>query len=429
MPLEFPKGFLWGTATSSHQVEGGNTNNQWWDWEQHPDHIWHGDKSGEACGWWTKAEADLERAAKLSQNAHRLSVEWSRIEPEEGVWNDAALERYGQILGFMRSRGITPMVTLHHFTNPRWLEQKGAWLHPETPARFARFCEHVVAGLGDLCALWCSINEPVIYAVQGYLLGEFPPGRTSLLETFRVVSALLRGHALASTAIRRASPKANVGIVHHVRLFDPATDAIPDRMVAGLWDYLFNGALLNALETGVLPPPLGPWTRVPGLRGSNDFFGLNYYTRERVAFDATAPQLGFGRRFTPKEVEQSDAGYNGETYGEIYPQGLERALERVSSLKWPVFITEFGLPDADDDQRPSFIVRHLEAAHRAIQAGTDLRGAFLWSLVDNFEWAEGWGLRFGLIALDQKTGERTERPSARILERIARANAIPDDLL
>jgi beta-glucosidase len=269
----------------------------------------------------------------------------------------------------------------------------------------------------------------VIYAVLGYLMDGFPPGHTSLLETFRVIAAMLRGHAMAAHAIRKASPTANVGIVHHVRLFDPATDSIPDKMVAGLWDYLFNGALFNALETGVLPPPLGWWTQVPGLRGSNDFFGLNYYTRERVAFDLSAPQLGFGRRFTPKDVEQSDAMHDGETYGEIYPDGLTRALKRVSSLKLPVFITEFGLPDADDDQRPSFIVRHLEATHRAIQSGVDVRGAFLWSLTDNFEWAEGWGLRFGLIALDENTGERTERPSARVFERIARANAIPDDLL
>jgi beta-glucosidase len=429
MPLEFPKGFLWGTATSSHQVEGGNTNNQWWDWEQQPGRIWHGDQSGEACGWWTNAESDLEHAANLGQNAHRLSIEWSRIEPEDGVWDEVVLNRYKEILEFMRFVGLTPMVTLHHFTNPRWLESKGAWLHPDTPARFATFCERVVSRLGDVCNLWCTINEPVIYAVQGYLLGEFPPGRTSILETFRVIGAMLRGHALASSSIRRASPTANVGLVHHVRLFDPATDSLPDKTVAGLWDYLFNGALLNALETGVLPPPLGWWTPIPGLRGSNDFFGLNYYSRDRVTFDLNAPQMAFGRRFTPTEVEQSDTMHNGQTYGEVYPDGLERALKRVSSLKLPVFITEFGLPDADDDQRPSFLVRHLEATHRAIQAGVDVRGAFLWSLTDNFEWSEGWGLRFGLIALDEKTLERTERPSARVYERIARANAIPDDLL
>src|SRR5262245_45814557 len=214
-PRHFPPGFLWGTATAAHQVEGQNTNNQWWDWEQQPGRIWHGDRSGDACDWWRNAEADFDRAAALGQNAHRLSIEWSRIEPREGVFDDTAIGRYREMLQGLRSRAITPMVTLYHFTNPCWLEAQGGWLNPGTPERFARFTAHAVAALGDLCELWCTINEPIVYATQSYLLGLWPPGATDIAKTLRATGMLLRGHAAAAQAIRRANPSLRVGIVHH----------------------------------------------------------------------------------------------------------------------------------------------------------------------------------------------------------------------
>lgn len=424
-PRHFPPGFLWGAATSAHQVEGQNSNNQWWDWEQQPGRIWHGDRSGDACGWWRDPEPDFDRAAALGQNAHRLSIEWSRVEPREGVFDITALDRYRAMLVSLRRRGIRPMVTLHHFTNPRWLEAQGGWLHPAAPERFARFAGHAVAALADLCDLWCTINEPLVYVTQSYMLGIWPPGQSDITSAIRVMSALLRGHVAASQAIRRVDPALRVGIVHQLRLFDPATPDARDLGVAVVWDYLFNTILLHALRTGRVMPPFGDGRVWPGLRESCDFFGLNYYTRERVAFDARQPGLMFGRRYTPADVPQSEAGFEGKTYGEIYPHGLYRALRRAAGLGLPIYITETGLPDADDDQRPGFILSHLAAAHRAIQDGVDLRGVFLWTLVDNFEWSEGWGLRFGLYALDQGTGVRRLRPSGALYAAIARANAIP----
>jgi beta-glucosidase len=423
-PRRFPPGFLWGAATAAHQVEGQNDNNQWWDWEQRPGKIWHGDRSGDACGWWRDPTPDLDRAAALGHNAHRLSIEWSRIEPREGVFDRAAIERYRAMLSALHGRGIAPMITLHHFTNPRWLEARGGWLHPETPARFAYFAARAVAELGDLCRLWCTINEPIVYATYSYLLGEWPPGISDVIATFRVAAALLHGHAAAARAIRQANPALRVGIVHHMRLFDPATRSPLDFAAAAAQDYLFNGAALVALHTGRLPPPLGLGV-VPGLRDSCDFIGLNYYTRDFVAFDPRLPQEIFGRRFTPPGAPHSDAGRDAKPYGEIYPDGLYRALRRVARLGLPIYITETGLPDADDSRRPQFILEHLAAIHRAIEAGVDVRGVFLWSLVDNFEWAEGWGLRFGLYALDERTGERRLRPSGALYAAIARANALP----
>ena len=427
--LVFPPGFLWGTATSSHQVEGGNSNNQWWDWEQQPGRIWHGDRSGDACGWWQNTDTDFDAMVRLGQNAHRFSVEWSRLEPRENEFDASAFVRYRQMLEGLQSRGITPMLTLHHFSNPRWLEAKGAWLDAGTPARFARLAERVVRELGDGCTLWCTINEAGVYAAMGYLFGEFPPGEKSVPLSFQVYANMLKGHVLARQAIKAVQPHAQVGFVHQVRHFDPASSAPRDVMAAWLLDYLYNGSLLKTLKTGRLFPPLGVWQEIPGLRGSNDFLGLNYYTRDRVAFDSHESRMAFTRRFTPAEAEHSDNGRSGEPYGEIYAEGLYRALKRIEPFNVPVYITEFGLPDHDDDQRPAFLVRHLHVLHRAIQEGMDVRGVFHWSLVDNFEWAEGWSLRFGLIGLDEKTGVRTQRPSAQVYAEIAKANAIPGHLL
>lgn len=406
-PLRFPPGFLWGTATSSHQVEGGNTNNQWWEWEQQGK-IWRGDVSGAACGWWQDAESDLDRAKALGTNAQRISVEWSRIEPEEGRWNHAAFRRYREILQGIRSRGMTPMVTLHHFTNPLWLEAQGAWLNPATPGKFARFVERTVGEIGDLCELWCTINEPTVYTALSYVLGHWPPGRVSVRDSLRVFGNLVRGHQLAARVIHGIHPAHRVGVVHHKRVLDPATPAKRDVLVTVLYDWVFNGRLFQVT------------------RASSDFFGMNYYSRDHVAFDPRAPLQMFGRRFTPDHFEQSDKGFLGASFGEIYPEGLYRALKRVHRrLKLPIYITETGLPDEDDDQRPRFILSHLAAVHRAIRDGVDVRGVFLWSLVDNFEWAEGWGMRFGLYAMDERTGERTLRPSGALYGIIARANAIP----
>ncbi len=215
VPRPFPPGFLWGTASSSHQHEGQNTNNQWWAWEQQPGRIWHGDVSGDACGWWNELEPDLDRAAGLGLNAHRLSLEWSRIEPRDGVFDESAIRRYREMLEALRRRRLTPMVTLHHFTNPLWLEARGAWLDPRTPERFARYVAYAVGKLGDLCQLWCTGNEPTVYAGMGYLEGLWPPGATSLLLTRKILEALLRGHAAAATAIHQAGPAHRVGIVHN----------------------------------------------------------------------------------------------------------------------------------------------------------------------------------------------------------------------
>lgn len=427
--LNFPPRFLWGTASAAHQVEGGNTNNDWWTFEQQPGAIWHNDRSGLACDWWRNAERDFDLMAEMGHNTHRLSVEWSRIEPEEGFFDRTAIARYRQMLAGLQQRGIEPMVTLHHFSSPIWLARQGGWSNPGVVRLFRRFVHYTVEHLGDLVTLWCTINEPNVYAALGYLLGEHAPGKRSLLLYFRVLKHLLQAHAAAYRIIHTLDGSALVGLVKNMQIFEPLDPSdLLSRRLAGILGQLFNEITWTAVKDGRLQFPLrmGLQTYSP-LVDSLDFVGLNYYTRVRVS--RRAPDGNRGRVLQPTPAaETSDSGRNGP-YGEIYPAGMYRVLKQVAALGKPIYITENGLPDADDDQRPRFLLRHLAQVQRALREGIDVRGYYHWAFTDNFEWAEGWGLRFGLVALDEASQTRTPRPSARLFADIISANAITREMV
>jgi beta-glucosidase len=398
--LSFPSEFLWGTATSAHQVEGNNTNNDWWAFEQQPGAIWHNERSGLACDWWRNAEGDFDLMAQMGHSTHRLSVEWSRIEPEKGVFDPVAIARYRQVLTGLRERDIEPMVAFFHFTTPLWLAGEGGWRNPDVVEHFRRFVRYTAEQLGDLVTLWCTINEPSIYAALGYLFGEHAPGVKSWRLCFRVLSHLLQAHAAAYHAIHEVDESAQVGLAKATQIFDPLEPADwASVRLARLLDYLFNGVVLRAVGDGRLRPPLGLGIRRHDpLADSLDWLGVNYYSRRRVSL-----RRGGGDRMsvlhrTPG-ADVSDSGRGGP-YSEIYPFGLYRVLKRVAGLGKPIYVTENGLPDADDDQRPRFVLTHLSQMHRAMAEGVDVCGYYHWTFVDNFEWAEGWALRFGLVALD-----------------------------
>lgn len=430
--LRFPNGFLWGTASSSHQCEGGNTKNQWYRWEQES-HILTGERSGDACNWWENAEYDFMLAEQIENNALRLSLEWSRIEPVEGEWDSRAIDRYRAMLMNLRVRLIKPIVTLHHFTEPIWFAERGGFANEANIGYFVRYVKYAVENLSDVCNFWITINEPNIYAVMGYLLGSYPPGEHDIKRTMLVLRNLLQAHVEAFYVIRDAQPVAEIGCCLHYRLFDPSNDRSPlDRSIASLQDTLFNWQALQALETGQFLPllkiVLSPLSHAPGTR---DFHGVNYYTREMVRFDPTRPTDLFGRRFVQPGSVHNDSG-RGIDFGEIYPFGLYRVLKSVYQRtrgNKPIYITENGFSDALDDRRPRAILEHLAMVHRAIREGMPVRGYFYWSLVDNFEWAEGWGVRFGLIELDRETQERIPRSSASMFGEICRANAISEDIV
>ncbi|MEE9617874.1 MAG: glycoside hydrolase family 1 protein [Anaerolineae bacterium] len=417
--FHFPSDFKWGVATAAHQVEGNNTNNDWWDWEQQEGHIKDGHKSGLACNWWENAEADFDRAAELGLNALRLSVEWSRIEPRAGEFDDSALERYGQMLRGLRERNIEPMVTLHHFTNPCWLAERGGWENPESISLFARFVRRVVESLGEHCDLWCTINEPNVYGYMGYLEGVFLPGESDFQAAMRVIRHLLAGHAAAYREIHALQSQARVGFAHNMRIFDPYTPrSLLDRRVARMVDKVYNQDILTTLTKGRWTLPLGlglAWK----LRHTLDWIGLNYYTRDLVTFDYTQSQTLFSRRLHADDAELLDGGY-----GEFYPRGMFRSLQRLARLGLPIYVTENGIPDDDDDQRPRYLLTHLHQMWHAIQLCYPVMGYYHWTLVDNFEWAEGWTLRFGLFALDPETQARMSRRSADLYADVIRANGI-----
>ncbi len=422
-PLQFPAHFLWGTASSAHQVEGLNRNNQWWAAEAKPGAIWHEGKSGAACNWWADAEADFDRMAGMGLNAHRLSVEWSRIEPEPGRFDGAAMERYRAILAALTARGIRPMVCLHHFSNPLWLEARGGWQRAEVIERFQSFVRYTVTGLRDLCSDWLTINEPQVYVNHAFLEGIFPPHKRDTLAGLRVYRHMLLAHGVAYQTIHSLQPEAQVGNASALRAYRGERDGSRrDAFAAAVHRYLGEDIWLRAIRSGFILPPMGHGDWHPALRDSFDFIGINYYTQTLVRFKPNPLKL-FGERKHKEGAELSDSGRDGP-YSWYAPEGLYDLCVAMAALGKPIYVTENGLPDADDDQRPRWLLGHLAAVQRAIADGADVRGYYHWTFVDNFEWAEGWGLRFGLIALDPATQVRTPRPSAALYAEIARANAI-----
>jgi beta-glucosidase len=417
--LRFPEGFLWGVSTSAHQVEGGNENNNWSDWER-TGHIRSGERSGLACDWWHNAERDFDLAGQLGLNALRMSVEWSRIEPEEGRFDEKALLRYRAMLQGLRERGIRPFVCLHHFTNPRWFEAKGAFLSDDAVPRFERFADRVADALGDLCSDWLTFNEPNVYGSLGYVLGEFPPGRTGdFIAYSRTVRAMLSAHAAAYRVLHRRSSAANVGFTVNLQRFAPERPHhLGDRLLTRVLERSFNAIFLR----GLTPSRRGLVRRAEAV-GAYDFVGFNHYGWMNVRFEPKNARFGFLDLRTPKGMREGDAGF-GMGYGGLDPSGLAVIAEELSVMGKPLLVMEHGVPDREDRVRPWLVARAAAALHAALRKGIDVRGYFHWTLVDNFEWAQGWALRFGLVELDPRTQTRTPRKSASLYSAFARANGL-----
>ncbi|MEX2053840.1 MAG: family 1 glycosylhydrolase, partial [Patescibacteria group bacterium] len=305
---KFPRGFLWGSATSAYQVEGGNLNS---DWE-----VLFSPKAGLAGDHYHRFKEDFDLAKSLNQNAHRLSIEWARIEPEKGQFDEREINHYQEVLGALKERGIRPLVTLHHFTNPLWFFKRGGWESRSAPSYFASFVRFAVTQLADLCDFWITVNEPTVYASEGYLWGRWLPGKHDPLSAAVVLKHLLEGHRAAYGIIHSIQPKAKVGLAH-----------------APVY-----------LRTPVSGHPVNPLDRkVVAWSGDQDFVGLNYYRAVGRVNDLPKNDLGWA----------------------IYPQGIQETLLKLKELNLPIYITENGIADADDDQRANFIADHLAAVWRA----------------------------------------------------------------
>ncbi|MCW9054700.1 MAG: glycoside hydrolase family 1 protein [Candidatus Pacebacteria bacterium] len=417
MRREFPKGFFWGASTSAHQVEGG-THNDWSEWEKENakrlaesagvgTDVWKSWESrdrgrfpemleeanyisGRAADHYNRFEKDFDIAKSLGHNAHRFSIEWSRIEPEEGKFDEKEIEHYRTVIAALRARGMEPFVTLWHWPIPLWLEKKGGLESREFVSHFTRYTEKVVAALGADVVFWITLNEPEVVAGHAYLKGCWPPQKKSYSAYRRVIRNLIRAHKAAYTVIKESHPEAKVCVAKHNIYFESAGGFI-NKALKWVADRWWNDWFLN--ET----------------KGYQDVITLNHYHRNRINY-------GFNEDHNERI---SDMGW------ELHPESLaQMAREMHEKYKLPIYVTEHGLADADDSHREWFITESLKHLHHAIEEGVDVRGYLHWSLLDNFEWDKGFWPRFGLVAVDFKTQERKVRPSAQVYKKVCESNVL-----
>jgi beta-glucosidase len=409
LSLRFPKGFLWGTATAAHQVEGGNTKNDWALWERLPGKVAGGDRAGRATDHYHRYALDFDLAASQHMNAHRFSLEWSRIEPRDGEWDAKEIAHYRAVLEALRVRGQQTMVTLFHFTVPQWFAARGGWAAKDAVGYFLRFATKAADAFGDLVDFWCTQNEPLVYVVMGYILGTWPPGIKNYRTAWTVFHNLTAGHVAATHGLHerarmlgRAVP---VGVANNLISFYSYRKHSPlDAVSLTLSDWVWNHAYYR--ET----------------RGSHDYLGVNYYFHQRIKREeGKLVQLFVDLRAENREM--SDIGW------EVYPAGIFDVLQELGEQHLPIYITENGIATVNDDRRIRFLVAYLKEVYHAIQSGIDIRGYFHWSLLDNFEWEKGYAARFGLIDVDWRTLQRRPKKSFSVYGRIAAENALSHDIL
>ncbi|MCL6608918.1 MAG: family 1 glycosylhydrolase [Geminicoccaceae bacterium] len=404
--FRFPPGFLWGAATAAHQVEGDNRASDWWAAEE-SGRLPH--RSGRACDHLRRYEADFDLARAFGHNAHRLSLEWSRLEPEPGLRDEAAFGHYERVLEALRARGLEPVVTLHHFTAPRWFAERGGWLAADALDRFAAHCDAVVERFGSQIRWWITVNEPTVLAKHGWVTGDWPPfvrGRWDL--AFRVIHRLCAAHRRAYRRIHARVPGALVSFAHSIPWIEPCDPSRTfDRLAARLRTaFLVDWCFGRVREAGRL---------------LLDYVAVNYYTRSIVRWRPRGRALLFGvdchePHHGPRLFDDLDQ--------ELWPEGLLQVLRRCARLGLPVLVTENGIATTDDGLRLAHLRGHLEALARALAEGVELRGYLHWSLMDNFEWAKGTTARFGLAATDLATLERRPRPAMRLLAEVARTGRL-----
>jgi beta-glucosidase len=393
MTSNFPDGFLWGAATAAHQVEGGNTNTDWWRFEHDPSTAAL-QSSGDGIDHYHRYADDFALLASLGHNAHRLSIEWARIEPAPGEFSVSALAHYRRVLLALRAVGMRSFVTLHHFTLPGWFADRGGWLAPDALDVFERYSACALAHFGDLIDFVCTINEPQMVALHGYLEGYHPPGVTNAILWKRVGRILLAAHHRAVDATR-AHSDASPGLVVQLPLLapardDPATIEFCRQLTAEIVDLHLDG---------LSPTSGGGW------------LGVQYYRKNWV--DPSSPTL-----FAPPPV-----GHPVTQMGwAVHPDGLRQMLHRAARTGLPLYVTENGIATEDDVERVDYLETHLAAVLAAREEGVDVRGYIHWSAFDNFEWAEGYRPKFGMIGIDRADDfRRVPRPSAEAFARVARS--------
>jgi beta-glucosidase len=451
----FPPGFLWGTASAAFQAEGGNENSDWTQWAATPGKIKNGDQPDDGPDYFTHFDEDHDRAMTARHNAIRVGIEWSRIYPTaESFDNDtpdpAALDFYDRLLASIRTRAMTPMITLHHLSTPVWLHDlddrtnHNGWVDPAIVPKFAEFARRMAARYGDRVDLWLTINEPQTLALVGYVAGTFPPGDTLNFDGARAAYLnMIRGHAAAYDAIKAADTvdadgdgtPALISFATHNRVFQAAHADNPDDVrAADRLRFITNHLFIQAVTAGNVDTDFngdfdGPddVKADPSLMNRLDYIGLNYYGLTTVTYlGDNIPILGL-----PQIVDLRTPNPKTDVGWDIYPQGLGTVLDELVQYSLPIHITENGVADQGDTQKARFVAEHLLEALKAIGRGVDVRGYFYWALTDNFEWAEGYCPRFGLWRVDYTSSQRTRTATAAVatLQSIIEANTVQAGLL
>ena len=425
--IEVPTNFLWGTAVAEHQVSGAQTltNGNWAFWEKN---HWM-PKSNKACDFWNRCFDDIKLMKELGTNAFRFSLDWSMIEPQEGVFDEGAIKHYKDFCVALHEQGIEPMVTLHHFVHPQWFEEKGGFSNEENQKYFVRFSQKMFGELADQVTWWCTFNEPTVFVLGGYIRGGFPPGVFDLHQAGRVLCNLLKSHVAVYRALK-AMPHgdtAQVGIVHNMMPIKPFSKNIFLRTIEQFFvdhmDHILNESVMNFFKDGTFTfyipksnclsllrslPRIGARVNcfVEGAPQALDFFGINYYCQTRLQLSW---RRGLWQGYTKEDIV-TDMPYA------FYPEGLYQVIAQAAQLKVPIYITENGISDARDDRKQLWIERYTYAMHKAIKDGYDVRGYFYWSLLDNFEWDLGYNQKFGLYEVNFETQERTLRNGSKAFQ-------------
>jgi len=334
-----------------------------------------------------------------------------------------AIDRYRDMLVSLKERGMTTMVTLHHFTNPLWLAEMGGWENGAVIELFANFVRKTVDALKAHCNLWVTINEPNVYMSGAYLGGGFPPGKHDLKLALQVLVNMVKAHAAAYQVIHELQTDAQVGIALNFRVFKPATKLPWDKLVAGLHHQVFNQAFPGTLKDGQFNAVLKR-LHIPEAAGTQDFLGLDYYTRDILRFDLFKAKEVFTRRYFLKDDDLSESGFLANT-----PEGMFEAVRWGRQFGVPIIITENGVDDAQDDFRRRYTIQHLHQLWRIISHNAPVKGYFHWSLVDNFEWERGWSQRFGLWGLNLENQARIRRPSVDMYAEICKTNSISAEVV
>jgi beta-glucosidase len=406
--LSFPPQFVFGVATSAYQVDG-HLETDWSEWERAGKLHDPACRNGAAVEHWARFYDDISLISNCGATAYRLSLEWARLEPHRGRFDEAAWAGTRERLEALKAARIRPVVTLHHFTHPTWFHQETPWHEPTALTAWERFVRRCVPLLRGLNAAVVTINEPNVLLMGGYLASQMPPGISDGPKAFAAFANLTRAHVLATRILRDEAGIADIGIAQNMLVFRARRQWHPlDHALARLAGPAYNHAFLDALHTGHLtlqmPGVVQGSTHIEGARDSMSFIGINYYTRAHLKFTRAAPHVAF-EFIDPHRRGLTDLKW------EWYPEGFRELLLQLKRYRKPIWVTENGLDDRSGARRSQFLYEHLRALLAARAEGAPVEAYFHWSLLDNFEWLEGWGPRFGLYAVDRNTMARRPTPA------------------